>query len=45
MGLTLDSGMIPGPRRPDHAHHRLTAGMNVNVLNRHLLLSLATMAI
>ena len=38
MALTLDFGMIPGPRRPDHAHHRLTAGMNVDMLNRHLLL-------
>jgi hypothetical protein len=36
-GLVLDFGMIPGPRRPDHAHHRLTAGMNVDVLHRHLL--------
>jgi hypothetical protein len=45
MGLTLDFGMIPGPRRPDHAHHRLTAGMDVDMLNRHLLLALAAMAI
>jgi hypothetical protein len=45
LGLILQLGAIPGPRRPDHAHHRLTAGMNVNVLHRHLLLSLATMAI
>jgi hypothetical protein len=29
----------------DEAHHRLTVGMNVDMLNRHLLLALATMAI
>jgi hypothetical protein len=45
MGLTLDFGMTPGPRRPHHAHHRLTAGMNVDMLNRHLLLALTTVAV
>jgi hypothetical protein len=39
MGLTLDFGMVTRPRPPDHAHHRLTARMNVDMLNRHLLLA------
>jgi hypothetical protein len=33
--LTLDFGVIPTLRRPDNADHRLTAGMNVDMLNRH----------
>jgi hypothetical protein len=45
MGLVLQFRAIPGPRHPDHTHHRLTTGMHVNVLHRHLLLALATMAI
>jgi hypothetical protein len=38
MGLILQLGAIPAPRRLDEAHYRLTAGMNVDMLNRHLLL-------
>jgi hypothetical protein len=45
MRLVLDFGTIPSPRRPDHAHRRLTAGMNVDMLHRHLLLAFAAVAI
>jgi hypothetical protein len=44
MASILDFGVIPAPRFHD-AHHRLPAGMNVNVLHRHLLLALAAVAI
>ena len=41
MGLILQLDAIPDPRSLDEAHHRLTTGMNVNVLHRHLVLALA----
>src|SRR5207253_10265311 len=36
---------IPSPRRPDHSNHRLTAGANVDVFHRDLLLAFAAMAV
>jgi hypothetical protein len=45
MGLILRFRAIPTPRRLHHAHHRLTTGMNVDVLDRDLLLALAAVAV
>ena len=45
MGLILQPSAIPGPRRLDEAHHRLPAGMHVNVLHRHLLLATAALTL
>jgi hypothetical protein len=39
MGLIIQLGAIPAPRRLDEANHRLPAGMNVDMLDRHLLLA------
>ena len=35
----------PPPSRPDEAHYRLTAGMDVDVLHRHLLLAFAAVPV
>lgn len=45
MGLILRFSAIPTPRRLHNADHRLTAGMNVDVLDRDLLLAFAAMAV
>jgi hypothetical protein len=45
MGLILQLRAIPGPRRPDHALHRLPARMNVDMLHDHPLLALAAVAV
>ena len=45
MGSILRFRAIPTPRRPDHAHHRLPARKDVDVLDRYLLLALATVAV
>ena len=44
-GLFLRFRSIPSPWSLDHAHHRLPASMHMDVLNRDLLLTLATMAV
>jgi hypothetical protein len=36
---------IPTPRRLNDPDHRLSTGMDVDVLNRHLLLPLAAVAV
>ena len=45
MGLILKFGAIPTPRCLDNSDHRLPAGMDVDVFNRHLLLALAAVAV
>jgi hypothetical protein len=45
MGLILQFRAIPAPRRPDHAHHRLPTGMDVDVLHSDLLLAFAAVAV
>jgi hypothetical protein len=45
MGLILWFRAIPTPRGLDYADHRLPAGMDVDVLYRHLLLALAAVTI
>ncbi|WP_347264296.1 hypothetical protein [Nitrobacter sp.] len=48
MGLFLEFAGVPTPRLTgcgDHADHRLAAGMNVDVFDRDLLLTLAAMAV
>jgi hypothetical protein len=45
MGLILRYRLNPSPRRLNHTDHGLPAGMNVNVLDRDLLLALAAVAI
>src|SRR5262245_25686914 len=45
MGLLLELARRPTPRGRDSTHDGLAAGMNVNVLDGHLLLTLAAVAI
>jgi hypothetical protein len=45
MGLILRFRAFPTPRRLDHPHHRLPAGMDVDMLHRDLLLALAAVAV
>src|SRR3979411_551081 len=45
MGLYLRFRSIPTPRCPDHADHRLPAGMHVDVLHHDPLLTLAAVAV
>jgi hypothetical protein len=45
MGLFLQFRAVPIPRLTDHADHRLSAGVNVDVFDRNFLLALAAMAV
>jgi hypothetical protein len=45
MGLTLRFRLNPSPRGLNHTDHGLPAGMNVDVLDRDLLLALAAVTI
>ena len=45
MGLILQFRVDPHPPGPEHADHRLPAGMDVDVLHGDLLLPLAAVAI
>jgi hypothetical protein len=41
----IDSPISRDPRLPDHAHHRLATGMDVERLHGNLLLALAAVAV
>ena len=45
MGLFLQFSSIPTPRSFDVSDHRLSAGVNVNMLDRDLLVTLAAMLV
>ena len=45
MGLILGFRSIPSPWALDHADHCLPAGVNMHVLDCHLLLALAAVAV
>jgi hypothetical protein len=45
MGLILEFPWSPSPRGPDHADDSLTARVHVDVLDRHLLLTLAAVPV
>ena len=45
MGLILQFESIPSPGGLDGANHRLSSGVNVDVLDRDLLLALAAIAL
>jgi hypothetical protein len=45
MGLILKFWGSPSPRGPDHADDSLTAGMDVDVLDRHFLLAFTPMPV